>query len=720
MKKVLLIVLVLLVVVIAGLLVAPFLIPVDSLKQQLEARVERATGRALRIEGPVDVQILPTLAVEAEDVRLANVEGADEADMAALQALHAELKLWPLLSGTVEVDRFVLSKPVIHLQVDEQGRANWQFGAAQPAAAAAEDAAPEGEAGGDGGAALPIGELALGDIRLEDGTITYSDARSGTSERLENIDMSLELENLRSPLRAEGAFDYQGREVSLDLTVESLLALIQSGTSTAQATVTSELFELAFEGQLSNAAVPGAEGGVDLAVTSIRDLAAWLAQPLDLPGEGLQNLQVSGRLQGSPERVAFEQAEITLDQIEAKGEVVAELAGSVPKVTGRLDTGPIDLNPYLPPEPEPTGEGGAEPAAPTDPGSEGWSEEPIAIPPIGGVEVDFQLSTDGIRYREIELGPSTLGLTLKGDTLTANLEDAVLYDGRGAGHLSVTVSDGVPAIRQQFTLEGLQALPFLTDAAGFERLEGTADAEFTLETRGRSELELVSNLNGSGRTTFTDGAIVGINLAAMVRNLRTAFLDQSADEVRKTDFAELSGSFTIKDGVVSNDDLTLQAPLLRLGGSGRVDLPEQMIDYRIEPKAAPTLEGQGGEQEVAGILVPVVIEGPWRDPQIYPDLAALVGTAITDPEQLKQQLERLEEQEGRLGDAARQLKERLEEAPRGEVGQVLEGLSGVLGGQRQGQDGGGRSGEQQDGEQQGGEQAPQDPARQLLEGLFGN
>src|SRR5918992_4331247 len=163
MKKVLIILLVLVVVVIGGLALAPFLIPVDTLKQQLQAQVEGATGRVLRIDGPVDLQLLPTLAVEAQDVRFANAEGAANPDMVTLKELQAELRIWPLLSGSVEVDRFVLIQPVVHLEVDQEGRPNWTF------AAATEPGAPEGQPTGeaaDGGTALPVSDIALGDIRL--------------------------------------------------------------------------------------------------------------------------------------------------------------------------------------------------------------------------------------------------------------------------------------------------------------------------------------------------------------------------------------------------------------------------------------------------------------------------------------------------------------------------------------------------------------------------
>src|SRR5919106_1248355 len=184
-----------------------------------------------------------------------------------------------------------------------------------------------------------------------------------------------------------------------------------------------------------------------------------------------------------------------------------------------------------------------------------------------------------------------------------------LYGGKATGNLEVAVAEGVPAIRQQFRLDGLNALPFLTAVAGFERLEGKANAQLDVVSQGASQLQLVR----------------GLNVAAMVRNAASAFLDPEAGEQRKTDFAELAGTFTIRDGILTNDDMRLQAPVLRVNGRGRVDLPARSLTYLIEPKAAATLEGQGGAEQAAGVLVPVIIEGPWNDLKYRPDLSGVIG-----------------------------------------------------------------------------------------------
>jgi AsmA protein len=153
----------------------------------------------------------------------------------------------------------------------------------------------------------------------------------------------------------------------------------------------------------------------------------------------------------------------------------------------------------------------------------------------------------------------------------------------------------------------------------------------SLTTKGGTERALVQNLNGKGKVTFLDGAIRGINIAAMVRNATTAFLDKSAGEAQKTDFAELSGSFVIRNGLLDNQDAKLLSPLLRVAGKGKVDLPKRTVDYRVEPKLVASLKGQGGEDDKSGLMIPFLITGPWDKPSVKPDLAAAVGDIAKDP-----------------------------------------------------------------------------------------
>ena len=649
MKKFFLVLGILLVLLVGAVVAAPFLVPTETIKSQLTAQVEAATGRKLTVDGALDISVLPSLGVDMGDVHFANAPGSDVADMVSLKELKVELKVLPLLTGAVEIDQFVLVEPVIHLEVDTTGKPNWALG--EPAGSTVDS--DGGEAAGDG--SLPITELKLGDIRIENGTLIFTDHSAGTEERVEAIDMQLGLADIKSPLQAKGSLGYKGETIELDLDLAAPYDVIQGGNSALSLGVKSAPLEIGFDGKLGNQGAPNAAGSIDLSVPSVKGLAAWLAEPIGLETEALEALTIAGQLNGSADKIAFTDAVISLDDIKGRGEVTTDLTGSIPKVSGRLDLGMVDLNPYMPASAA-GDEGGNEGAASAPAESEAsgaatWSDEPIEVP-LGGVDLAFELTLDGLKAQEVKLGRTVLALNMAGQKLTADLKEFALYEGSGQGRLVVDASSGQTKVEKQFTLTGLKALPFLTDAAEFERLEGTANAEFEISTSGGSERQFVENLFGDGKVTFTDGAVVGINIASMVRNVGSAFLSAEANETRKTDFAELGGSFTIQNGILTNDDLQLQAPALRVNGSGSVDLPAKSVDYRIEPKAAATLEGQEGTSDVAGVLVPVVVQGPFDDLSYKPDLGNLVDQAIKDPKALKKNVK---QQLDAVGDATKDL-----------------------------------------------------------------
>ena len=391
---------------------------------------------------------------------------------------------------------------------------------------------------------LPITELKLGDIRIQNGTLALSDARSGTERRIEKINLDVDLPDLQSALAAKGSLAYQGKPVELALAVERPLALLQGGSSPVRVTGKGPDLGLTFEGALDNAATPHAAGAIDLNVTSIRDLAAWLGAPIAFDVQGLRTFRVSGQLDGVPTRIALNDAKLALDAIEGQGEVAVDLSGQVPQLTGRLDLGAVDLNPYLPPA-------AAGPVAASG-GAAGAARGPGGSRGRRLVRRADRAAADRRRQRRFQPqhqsaqgARSAAGsqparaAPRRARTWASICRRSRFTAGRAAASSMLTWSRARPAISHQFRLEGLQALPFLTAAAGFQRLRGTAKAELSLQTQGRSQRQLVQNLSGTGRTAFHNGAIVGINLAALVRNVASAYQGEAIggerdDRLRRT------------------------------------------------------------------------------------------------------------------------------------------------------------------------------------------
>jgi AsmA protein len=174
------------------------------------------------------------------------------------------------------------------------------------------------------------------------------------------------------------------------------------------------------------------------------------------------------------------------------------------------------------------------------------------------------------------------------------------------------------------------------DAADFQRLEGHGSVSLDLSAYGDSQRAIVSALGGKANLEFTDGAIRGVNIAQMMRNLGTGIVDGwQGGEGEKTDFASLGASFTVAKGNATTTDLHLVGPLVRMSGAGTVNLPAKQLNFRVDPQLVASLEGQGGKNDVSGLGVPVMIVGPWAKPKIYPDIKGILENPAAAYERFK-------------------------------------------------------------------------------------
>ncbi|MBI1775385.1 MAG: AsmA family protein [Proteobacteria bacterium] len=667
MRKLLIGVAVVLVLVVAAAIALPFFIPVETYKAKIADSVKSATGRDLKIDGKISFSLLPSLALEANNLAFANAPGASAKDMVTLGKLEVRLKLLPLLSGEIAVDSFVLVDPVIQLEVDKQGRPNWVFASGQSTPAAAPSRAPASGAGSS------LQQVRLGDIRLANGKVVYIDQRTGQKQELNQIEMRVSLPSLDDPLAADGSLTWNAKKVTLALAVAKPRGLMEGKDSPVELKLGSDPIKFDYKGSVATTTPARVEGTIDLAIPSIRQLAEWNGHPIQMAGTGLGPLSITGKVAMEGPRFSFTDAALALDAIKGKGAIAVDTGGAKPSVKAELALDKLDLNPYLPPEAPakaaPASGQGGQAAKPSD-----WSDDPIDVSGLKLANADLQLAVGGIQVRKITIGKSALKVQLKDGKLGADLTELALYDGTGQGRLAVDSNGAAPAIESTFTLAKLQVGPLLRDTMEFERLSGAGNLDFAVTSRGRSQRELVGGLNGKGSINFTNGAIKGINLGAMLRNIESAFLSSSASTPQQTDFSELSGTYTIANGILRNNDLQMLSPLFRVEGAGTVDLPKRTVNYKITPKVVASAQGQGGQTGLAGVAVPIIVEGSWDSLSYKPDLAGMVKQ-LGDPSKALDSLKQLVP--GAAGAAAQPAPSGQAPAPASNPLNTLKGLFGT-------------------------------------------
>jgi AsmA protein len=146
-----------------------------------------------------------------------------------------------------------------------------------------------------------------------------------------------------------------------------------------------------------------------------------------------------------------------------------------------------------------------------------------------------------------------------------------------------------------------------------------------VRSTGTSQRDIMANLAGNVFANFQDGAIKGLNVAQMIRSLTASPLSgwQEGRE-QNTDLTQFSASFRIEKGQATTTDLNLIGPLVKMTGAGTINLGAKSLAFRVEPKLVMTTEGQGRAADPVGLGIPVVIDGPWAEPRIYPDMAGIL------------------------------------------------------------------------------------------------
>ncbi len=640
-------------------------LPANFVRDKVVLAVKEKTGRDLVIQGPASFSLYPALGISLADVSLSGGPGFEAgAPLVTMKAMDVQVALWPLLKRDVQVRALVLREPVFNLETDADGRHSWDFaeadsgrvrlaqaGAPEPDAPVS-DAAPPAASPARKRAPLGLSNVRLDDVRIDNGTLNWRDQRSASTSQLSAINVKLALASMAEPLTAAGHLDWNGETVRFDGVLTAPNDVIEDRPAKLKLVLGAAPLDATFEGSARLKGDLSAEGILSASSPSARALLGWFGTEL-APSAGFGALKAKGLWRSSPDQHSFSTAEITLDQTTARGDLTLDTRGARPNVTANLKLTELDLNLYSsdgpppPPAAPPAKAKAAKPknatsiddllkgtdgAPPAHPAARvkgytkraGWSDEPLQLASLGILDAKMRLAIGKLTVSTLRLDQSDVTVVLKNRVMTTTLNDVRLYQGTAKGTVSVDGRRETAAtVAANIALDGIEGLPLLKDLAEFDRLTGKGGVVLAVTGQGASERQIVSTLNGKVDVAFQDGAIIGINVAALARGLNEGkFSGLGTAPTDKTEFSEMTASWTLAQGVAQNSDLKLSSPLLRVMGSGRVGLPARDVDYMLRPKLVASLSGQGsGGDALSGLEIPVRVHGSWEDPKFTPDLS---------------------------------------------------------------------------------------------------
>ena len=310
-----------------------------------------------------------------------------------------------------------------------------------------------------------------------------------------------------------------------------------------------------------------------------------------------------------------------------KGDV--EFDASPQAIRFTLAADQVNLDRYLPPPPPKPAAGAPKGASP----SSMKPEEPIDLSALNALNLKGDLKIEQLIASNVKLEKVHLGVKAAGGKVDAEPLTADLYQGKLSGAASANAKTNRFALKAD--LGGVSLGPLLRDALNNNLLEGRGSVALDVQTGGATVSAMKKALSGNASLALRDSSLKGVNLGELLRKAKSLGgssppAEQGATASERTDFSELGASFVIRNGIAHNDDLSAKSPLLRLAGSGDVDIGTGSIDYLIKASVVATSGGQGGKDlaELRGVTVPVKVSGPLDAPRFRADLRAAVGDAV--------------------------------------------------------------------------------------------
>lgn len=604
----------LVVLVVGAAIAASLLINPNDYKDDIVKVVHDKTGRDLQLKGDIKLSLFPWLGLELGQTSFGNAPGFGARPMASIDKVDIKLKLLPLLRRHVEVDTIVLDGLKLNLRRNKAGVTNWDDLVATPAApvkapAPAAPSPPEAPS-----AAAPIAALTIGGVDIRHGELLWQDDQNGNSVRVRNLSLQTTKLAIATPMDVKLGFDLatgkpvihtpvhlQG-QVTVDPEKETLSV---KGLQLA-------LLDLNMNANLSGTHVlstPVLNGKVSLKPTNLRSVLGKLGISLDMPADALKSVSLDSDVHFNQKTniASVNNLVVKLDDSKLDGKATYIMT-KVPAIRADIAIDSIDVDRYLPAAPADAS--GKTSAAK---GKSGGKPAPVAIPvaPLRNLDLVASFKLGSLKAFGIRSTRISIPIRAKRGLVRVGPSKAELYGGHYLGSQSLDVRKGAPRISSNEKLTNVEIGGLLKDADIFDKFSGTGNVAADITARGIDVDDIMHSLNGKASASLHNGHVKGLNLHKMVADAKEAYAKAKGKPVParpkitdEMEYAKLTATATIRNGIVTNKDLKMDGPFTTVTGSGTVNLPKYSMDYRANVRIS---ENKNDEP------VPVRIHGPFSN-----------------------------------------------------------------------------------------------------------
>ncbi|MBD7955966.1 AsmA family protein [Stenotrophomonas sp. Sa5BUN4] len=568
-------------------------------KGPVERVVQAKTGRALQI-GNLDVDLGRVTTIRADSITFANAEWARQPKMASADRVEIDVRVWPLLRGSVQLPEIRLTRPDALLQTapkaDQAG--NWDF---------------MGESSG--------GEpLQLRRLHIDDGRLQFLDERGRTNIQVAVRSGKPKQADAAPPLLVSGKGSWQGNAFTLNGNTESPLELTNSG----------QPFRIHLDGR----------AGATHAVASGTLINPFQFQRFKLQfrlsGQDMEDLypllgialpstppyRLDGQLSRDHQVWQYQKFNGKVGDSDLGGDVKVEVGGERPRLTANLVSKRLDFDDLAgfigaPPKTDGDETANAEQKAeaarlaakPTI-----LPDTPYNLGKLRSMDADVRLRAQRINAPSLPLDDMDAHLFLDDGLL--RLEP--LNFGVAGGDIRSTVR--MDARRPQIatslkaSVRRVQLGRLFPDAKLAEQASGGIGGEIDLTGNGNSIAAMLGSSDGTVAVGMGKGHVGNLimELAGLdvAESLKFLFTGDKQIPLRCA-FAD----FGVKDGLMDSRALAVDTTDTLIIGEGTVNLKNEQMDLLLKPRPK--------DISILALRSPLRISGTFKDPGFRPDFKAL-------------------------------------------------------------------------------------------------
>jgi hypothetical protein len=377
------------------------------------------------------------------------------------------------------------------------------------------------------------------------------------------------------------------------------------------------------------------------------------------PAGNVGGLDFEARLRGGPKGLTLAGIKAKIGPTPINGDVVVGFAGARPDIRANLTTGALVLDPFLPAKKTASlwprvkaipaawpglrgavAEGLSPLAALAARTAAPWSRDPIDLSGLAGIDTALALKSPSIQFQQYRLDNADLSVKLGNGRLNAEKLTGVLFG--GALHATAAATTTARSrVETVFALENMSIGQATKALTGKAVAAGRMSLKARLKTAGPHLAAMIGGLNGEGvirlkgvevKQGKTGTALAGALGLVSALNQFSGVLGGGAK--RGSGLVDIAGSFAIRNGVASSQDIKVTSNLGDGAASGTVDLPR----WRIDVKGHVQL----GQNVLAALLaartrtnvtqaVPFTVRGRLDSPTINLDTSKLPGGALPIP-----------------------------------------------------------------------------------------